>query len=569
MSIILKYIPSLDNIHAGWVLALLMKNKIINENQIDEVKENLKAITNEGQGEVIGTLINNRIIETPEDFNDWINGIKDNLKAITNEGQGEVIGTLIKNGIIETPEDFNDWIGEIKENLEVITNEWQVKVIESLIYKGIIKSPRSFNELEKDNLEAITNDEQVKVIKSLIDKVIIKSPGNFNELKKDNLEAITNDSQKAVIEFLIYKGIIKNLENFNKWIEFVNPKFFVTLKTITNDSSEPQLSKLILDPAFENFIKIDPEWISKVNPIEYKFKDKNFSKEIPNDWIPSWQIMIARNLFFKNMEVNETNVQEEIMKIFITQKEYENIPIFANRNILYAAHNEVTSDNNKFGKEATKKALEKQAGKPIDFNRPEKTLESLKETKKNVLEKISTTKPPFTFIFDGHGGEDALYFSDGQIPEINNQGPNQKETKNTIKITLEELNSAYVERCKNFPELSSLDPANKDIFILTSCYNHTFIRNFYDLLPENMPKPIFIGQSEYGQFGYGDYSDYGNAFFEKTLNLTKEGNTTFGDLFEGEFKNIGSNPSCYIFDNTNTLMQVTENEEGERDELGV
>jgi len=64
------------------------------------------------------------------------------------------------------------------------------------------------------------------------------------------------------------------------------------------------------------------------------------------------------------------------------------------------------------------------------------------------LTAIQETPPPFTFIFDGHGGPDAIYFSGGE--KIDLSTCSAEEVENAKKITLIEFFEVYKSRIVNF-----------------------------------------------------------------------------------------------------------------------
>lgn len=389
-----------------------------------------------------------------------------------------------------------------------------------------------------------------------------------------------------------------------------------------------QVDKLLRDPALRNFSKVQLNWIPNrdLNSLLGKQELKNESVKV------NLQAVICRNLFFQNLEVSKENIERESKGLLKARERYKNIEIFKGRSVVVLAHPEkmvsekylkktrdeiaqiedkishLSSDLSilrnkkrdiktdeefsdlgfekddletllKYRKEEYKKIIE-QSKKPafanaafterINFDkpksfeliRPENNLISLEESKRNALDKISEVNTPFTFVFNGHG-ENALYLSDGQIPGITDSNE-IIETKKTIKITSDELFEAYKKR----PLSPNMKPGEKDIFILSSCFNASFIRNFYQKCDEeNIPKPIFIGESEFGQFSYSERdSIYNNNFFEGIFPTSQEP-AKLGNIIMHDRENQNSNPSFYIPDDQNRTMQISKHETLDQNEM--
>jgi hypothetical protein len=244
----------------------------------------------------------------------------------------------------------------------------------------------------------------------------------------------------------------------------------------------------------------------------------------------------------------------------------ENIPLFAWRNIVFGAHNEFYDTGSRkwkrrFATQATQQSIKNQIAQKKWWSfksfRWAETNESLKMAKKGILNAIEKTKPPFTFLFNGHWWPNNIYLSDGNI-----QDGSISRTSSTYTISYQELANAFAVRYKNFPELLNTHVHNQDIIDLSSCYNHTFIRKFYDeltskeviqnylnVLPEvvkditwlwkpQITYPIAIGESEYNQFSYWDLSSkYWSDSYEKIRNLGNKGYmTTLWTIMKNELK---------------------------------
>lgn len=325
--------------------------------------------------------------------------------------------------------------------------------------------------------------------------------------------------------------------------------------------------RLIRDPALKNLGGIKKEWlITLLYPSRDRLHASHQSRAAfrhdQKKQISGLQIIIARNLFFQNRTPDKKSVQKEALRIMAERERYKNLPLFKDRNVLFAAHKEKNRKRSIlgkegeiiFGKEATITAIAKQGGR-VSLERPDHTPTSLQKAKKNTLVKLINTPPPFTFVFDGHGGPDALYFSEGDL-----SGTQILATAKAMKITCAELQAAYLKRREKFPQKPNTPMQKRDIFILASCFNHTFLRTFYDSLPAHIPKPIIVGCAEYGQFGFSNNSPFGSSFFADTLNLKSGQPGTFQDIFNGEMNQLDGNPSLYIPTENNTLQQLSERE---------
>lgn len=339
---------------------------------------------------------------------------------------------------------------------------------------------------------------------------------------------------------------------------------------ILEDSPEAakMVDALLADPASQRLDDFDPDWV------ESPVKSGGHTLDFHEKEKPSLCIAVVRNLYFKDIDVTEENVKQELERIMLTRKQYEDMPVFRGRNVLFVAHSERkppetvkkydegqirNDDEFRFGKSAVLETVRRQGAK-VDLKKADDTLESLEKTKAETLRGIVDTPPPFTFVFDGHGGKSAIYLSNGVAGPVN-----EGELKDSVKITLEELVEAFTKRYEKFPGLvapSSPLAANRDILIFSACFNHTFARRFFELLPEDVLKPIVIGASEYGQYAHSNLGTrYGSSFFDNTLGM---GNplgsiTTFGEVFWGDVKQGIDNPYIYIPDeNPAGLMELSK-----------
>lgn len=304
------------------------------------------------------------------------------------------------------------------------------------------------------------------------------------------------------------------------------------------------------DPALKNFDLINPDWLDPS----------------PEPWkVAQYRMILARNLYFQEKEITQDNVKNEYLRVLEAQEEMSSTTIFKDRNVLMSSHNELnTWDRFKgehlFGRDEVQDEIRQQGGE-LTALRPDQTYESLKHNKEKTLQSIINTSPPFTFMFSGHGGPDAIYFSDGQ-PKNTPKAPVEAdivETENTVKITVQEFAEAYIKRHEQHG-----DPKTPDIIILACCYSHTFIRDFYKILEDaNVKPPITLGIAEYNQLGAADItSAYGYKFHKQVLDFGSNTTTTIGTIIENEFKHTTSNPSLYIPTTEGHKMQIAKGQIG-------
>lgn len=323
------------------------------------------------------------------------------------------------------------------------------------------------------------------------------------------------------------------------------------------------IRNFLRDPALTNLGDFNPDWIK--SPVTINNKNFYINEKI----LPSFCVSVVRNLYFKDIEINEVNVKKEVERILLLREQYKNISLFEGRNVLFMAHSEWVSGESgvvpRFGTNATIEAIKKQS-KSVEYKKAhvalssEDKLKPLREMKEEILKKIEVTPPPFTFVFDGHGGADAIYMDAGNITT---PGHSPSETLSDIRITVDELAEAFNKRYEKYPALTTIEAANRDILIFASCFNHSFVRRFYELLSEDVGKPITIGTAEYGQYSHSNYeSRFGNNFFEHTLGLWRNAPTQFQEVFWGDINQGIDNPYVYIPDASSDagFMQVAKTE---------
>ncbi|MBT5016622.1 hypothetical protein HN748_06510 [Candidatus Peregrinibacteria bacterium] len=288
---------------------------------------------------------------------------------------------------------------------------------------------------------------------------------------------------------------------------------------------------------------------------------------IERDWLPSMTDLefadmasyICRNLYLQNELVTYDSVVLEYEAISKARSKYEDVSIFHGRNIVMASHSEQWNFfSDRFGRKELIEVLKDQQGAGCafdEFEATENTQESIKKAMDDTLQAIRTTPSPMTFIFQGHGSPNGLYFSDGTIEDGEIQNSNYSDTC----ISPTELANALIQRCRSFGK----EAVAQDILIFDCCYNHDFLRNVYDQLAAyNYQMPIAIGESEYGQMGYSfRESETNSLLFDQVMHMDEERRAVLGDLWKPS-KYRATNPSLYA-PTAEGYKQLAKNEFGD------
>ena len=419
--------------------------------------------------------------------------------------------------------------------------------------------------------------------------VLIQAKGSTPEAIQQVLEAnsfsadTTEKLKKAETQMKATRERVKDLiaSNLN---ETEQSESTAAIKT----EQEKKTNRALQDPSIFEMSKVNLEWAgelleeasSKIRKEQEEimenlelgegttrknvsnFFDISFNEKMKKSRANT-QAIISRNLYFQGKEVNEKSVREEVQRIINTRELYENINIFKDRNVVIVAHSEKEASEERFGKPALIARIKKDTPKTTSLLRPENKKESLKKTKEKILATIRNTKQPFTFLFDGHGSEDAMYLSDGNIKKETEEDKFE-ETKNTEKITITEFFKAYKDRQEAFGD-DTKTPQTKDIFLNGGCLSANFIRQFYRLCENaGIQKPIFAGEAEYGQYAYSEGNSrsngYENNFYNQIFDGEQAQSATLGNLIKNDSKNLNSNPSFYLPDANNRTMQLSQGE---------
>ena len=335
-----------------------------------------------------------------------------------------------------------------------------------------------------------------------------------------------------------------------------------------------------VEERMDTFTTIIPNIRNKKNP-EYLFGDPAiniFYEIIDNNLLLQWsnedKLIVARNIYFSWRQVSKAIVVEEYRLLCNERIKYEKRALFQGRNIVYAAHHENRPssfieehnprESERFWQRFVIDAIRNQwwALPEKSIFHPENNREDLIKKKEWTLKAISESKSPMTFIFDWHGSDEAIFFSDWEYIDGNKD---VAEDDTSVKITFQELSQALIQKNRKHPS------DEVDIFIIDSCSGHSFARNVYHELKiynqwvgnMKLSYPIFISAWEYDQVTYSNFaSDQWWDFFGEVLNIwvnykywisffDNEHITTVWDIFDNQELIIHaeerpSNPSVFI-----------------------
>ncbi|MCF7831709.1 MAG: hypothetical protein K9M36_02395 [Candidatus Pacebacteria bacterium] len=258
-------------------------------------------------------------------------------------------------------------------------------------------------------------------------------------------------------------------------------------------------------------------------------------------------LWVARNMYIEGVSPTEENFKKYFAKTLELRdnQEFLDLELFKGRDVITLGHEEQGSEWEQGQRFLTQKTLTKiqdQLPETLTSFKPD-SANSFAGIKNGFLEQIKKSQSP-TIVFDGHGGPDALYLSNG---EIGADGFPEPVTED-MYISFSELANALAVRDQLMPS------GERPIFISSACFNQDFIRMLYEELEAMDIKvlPIMIGSSEYGQFGFSHpNSKFNNSFLEALLDHPQGFSTTIKDVIDVEQSmrwrtEIGSNPSIFV-----------------------
>ncbi len=318
-----------------------------------------------------------------------------------------------------------------------------------------------------------------------------------------------------------------NLENMISGADFISETEF-----------KKGAEEFLKDPALKKIGEINPAWVwegyRQENPEESKDEKKFFD---------NLRVTVARNLHFQEIPVTEATVKREMARIMEAREKFGTIPLFEGRNVLFLTHEE-----DRFNSPAhydLTKQIEADGGKICgDSAELWKKGVTGNRIREKFLDLLENTTSPLTFIFVGHGSKYGMHLSGGDF------------------ISYAEFYRAYLNRRKKQMETGA-GAEDLDIFITKGCHGADFVRNFMAYAKHGnkfrgIPIPIFISESEYGQYAYSEGGKYGDIFFENMFPENGE-KARLKNIIDKDPENPHSNPSIYIPAGSGEIKQLSQN----------
>ena len=318
-----------------------------------------------------------------------------------------------------------------------------------------------------------------------------------------------------------------NLENMISGSDFISEtEFKVRAKEFLND------------PALKKLGEINPAWVMEGCRREKPGEGKGEKKFFDN-----LRVTVARNLHFQEIPVTEATVKREVARIMEAREKFGTIPLFEGRNVLF-----LTNEEDRFNSPEHynfTKRIEADGGKMCgDSAVSWKKGLTGKSIGKEFLDLLENTASPLTFIFHGHGSKYGMHLSGGDF------------------ISYAEFYRAYFNRRKKQMETGA-GAEDLDIFIAKGCFGANFVRNFMTYAKHGnefrgIPIPIFISESEYGQYAYSEGGNYVDTFFENMFPENGE-KARLKNIIDKDPENPYSNPSIYIPAGSGEIKQLSQN----------
>ena len=462
-----------------------------------------------------------------------LNSINEKLIALDYREPGKYLES-IKSGLGE----YN-YFKESQKALEGLAKEFgfsKVFLWDNILYD--YKEVRQSIPKIREALKGLTPDEQTTIKKSKLSLAVNKTHGKPFEETNEGETVFTIDYHEET------SNIVEQLRLGLQQYKFS--------KAVIEGKKSPKPIQFLQDPDLSRGKKI-------VLPANISTRYKGNIEDL--------RIMVARNLYIARKEATPQNISQEVARVIEIQKKYASVPLFYGRNVLFGLNNEEFSDENdenlsikyeqisggrnRFGTINLLSAIQNQ-GRQVNFIRPERTLESLRDTKNDLLNKIKNTPPPFTYIFDGHGNENEMVLMNTNLIDrlFNHEEKREAYEQGYNRISVTEIADCIKERYKKFPQLKKASPQEQDIFIFQVCLGSNFLRELRRTLDREMGPdvfyPIIVTQAEYGQNGFSEYtSPYGDVFYEKVMDMGSAKKTTLGTIIERQ--HLGNtNPTLWV-----------------------
>jgi hypothetical protein len=433
-----------------------------------------------------------------------------------------------------------NWFGENVENADMLIEQSARKIAannpeELLNYSEELFDKSYFiNDLAPGAVKSAIEGNPALVFEN--SHVVAKLEGGDQYFIDAAMNLPEEDQQK----YLGISGITKPLSDSQRATILRNTQFPLEVIKDPNKSAKP--SAIIEDPAYQTALKIDPTWTGIPDSEPNKQSD--------------YRMVLARALHDHGLEPTEDNVFLVERELDLEHVRYQDVAVFENRNVVFAAHNEENNNNSGVDRFAPPKLIEA-------ITAQSQNTEVIRATHRNpdapevvakLTEAIENTKPPFTLALDGHGYKDQFFVSEN------------------TSATVDDFVEAFCRRNEKFPGREHALPNEQDIVVVGACYNADFINELTNRLhAEGITPPIFIGMSEKGQVAYSTLeSDYGDKFYQDVLNFKAPGfRPTLGDVFTNQEQNPDSNISVFVpkQDASNGTIQISKRESDDKDDL--
>ncbi|MCX6734049.1 MAG: hypothetical protein NTX63_04555 [Candidatus Peregrinibacteria bacterium] len=225
-------------------------------------------------------------------------------------------------------------------------------------------------------------------------------------------------------------------------------------------------------------------------------------------------LRLGRSLYYQNVKFvpSKDLLLLKLKEFEAHQLSSDQIVLFEGRNLVFLANSETSGpfSKSRFNglelQENLKKSVGEKGTSSLHAPKSENpdTVE-LNSIKKSVLEEITSTPPPMTFFFNGHGQKDSIYMNNGKIPGTDYAKAKLRSYFDTFTdyISVDDFAKAVAKRKQKFPDNSQA--LSRDIYIFDGCYQHEFIRKFYELIAQQDGiAPITIAPAEFGQYSFSD-----------------------------------------------------------------
>ncbi|MEO1370319.1 MAG: hypothetical protein AAFX50_24315, partial [Acidobacteriota bacterium] len=180
------------------------------------------------------------------------------------------------------------------------------------------------------------------------------------------------------------------------------------------------------------------------------------------------KVIVARNLHLRGRAATEASVRREIERLLEARRRLESTPLFAGRNVIFAASPETLPDGRRaFGRTASRRVVENQAAELF------RLLPGASDLDGRQFEWMLRRAPEVTLVFEGHSDGDSLELASGALDAGR-------------------LAALLARRPADLPA---------PILVLDTCYGHDFARRLIAALAReggDAARPLVVVPEEYG-----------------------------------------------------------------------